>query len=162
MLIVLRTVYIKKKISKIKRISFHLRSSFMQLKVVGPVAVLGGLLQIMTFMFLCGITAVVYYCWHPFLISLEVTNLFFDMLKWLVGLWSKLVRGHFCRFLLVNVINSSGMFLDHFDSIIYQSDIDTFLISFYQVVKFLVERNSNNALHGQVTIGTLIFQVSFT
>ena len=32
-------------------------------------------------------------------------------------------------------------------------------ISFQQVVKFLVERNSNNALHGQVTIGTLIFQV---
>lgn len=28
-----------------------------------------------------------------------------------------------------------------------------------QVVKFLVEKNSNNALHGQVTIGTLIFQV---
>ncbi|KAK2980923.1 hypothetical protein RJ640_022902, partial [Escallonia rubra] len=26
------------------------------------------------------------------------------------------------------------------------------------VVKFLIERNSNNALHGQVTIGTLIFQ----
>ncbi|XP_043687400.1 K(+) efflux antiporter 5-like [Telopea speciosissima] len=26
------------------------------------------------------------------------------------------------------------------------------------VIKFLVERNGNNALHGQVTIGTLIFQ----
>nr|GMD03979.1 K(+) efflux antiporter 5 [Ipomoea batatas] len=26
------------------------------------------------------------------------------------------------------------------------------------VVKFLVERNSNNSIHGQVTIGTLIFQ----
>ena len=31
----------------------------MQLKAVGPVAILGGLLQIMTLMFLCGITAVV-------------------------------------------------------------------------------------------------------
>lgn len=31
----------------------------MQLKAVGPVAVLGGLLQIVTFMFLCGITAMV-------------------------------------------------------------------------------------------------------
>lgn len=30
---------------------------------------------------------------------------------------------------------------------------------FLQVVKFLVERNTSNALHGQVTIGTLIFQV---
>ena len=28
-----------------------------------------------------------------------------------------------------------------------------------QVVKFLVKKNSNNALNGQVTIGTLIFQV---
>lgn len=31
----------------------------MQLKVVGPVAVLGGLLQIVIFMCLCGITAAV-------------------------------------------------------------------------------------------------------
>ncbi|KAL9411288.1 hypothetical protein AB3S75_044977 [Citrus x aurantiifolia] len=29
-----------------------------------------------------------------------------------------------------------------------------------RVVKFLVEQNSNNALHGQVTIGTLILQVT--
>lgn len=27
------------------------------------------------------------------------------------------------------------------------------------MLKFLVEKNSNNAIHGQVTIGTLIFQV---
>jgi hypothetical protein len=33
---------------------------FDQLKVVGPVAVLGGLLQIALFMFLCGLTAAVY------------------------------------------------------------------------------------------------------
>ncbi|RXH94943.1 hypothetical protein DVH24_024627 [Malus domestica] len=61
-----------------------LEFSLAKLKAVGPVAVLGGLLQIMTFMLLCAITAV--------------------------------------------------------------------------VVKFLAERNSNSALHGQVTIGTLIFQ----
>lgn len=36
-----------------------------------------------------------------------------------------------------------------------------FTFTFLQVVKFLVERNTNNALHVQVTIGTLIFQVSF-
>lgn len=37
----------------------HFNFSLMQLKVVGPVAVLGGLLQILTFMFLCGIIAAV-------------------------------------------------------------------------------------------------------
>ena len=31
-----------------------------------------------------------------------------------------------------------------------------FCFSSYQVIKFLAERNSNSALHGQVTIGTLI------
>nr|GLL49125.1 K(+) efflux antiporter 5 [Ipomoea trifida] len=61
-----------------------LEFSLTKLKVVGPVAVVGGLLQIVIFMFFCGITAM--------------------------------------------------------------------------VVKFLVERNSNNSIHGQVTIGTLIFQ----
>lgn len=30
-----------------------------------------------------------------------------------------------------------------------------------QVLKFLMEKNSINALHGQVTIGTLILQVGF-
>lgn len=33
----------------------------LQLKVVGPVAVLGGMLQIFIFMFLCGILAMVYF-----------------------------------------------------------------------------------------------------
>ncbi|XP_076944768.1 K(+) efflux antiporter 5-like isoform X4 [Bidens hawaiensis] len=61
-----------------------LEFSMPKLKAVGPVAVLGGLLQILILMFLCGTMAM--------------------------------------------------------------------------VVKFLVEKNSNNALHGQVTIGTLIFQ----
>ncbi|KAF3433095.1 hypothetical protein FNV43_RR24197 [Rhamnella rubrinervis] len=84
-----------------------LEFSLTKLKVVGPVAVLGGLLQIMTFMFLCGITAVV------------------------------------CGANL-----SEGIFVGSFLS----------MSSTAVVVKFLVERNSNNALHGQVTIGTLIFQ----
>ncbi|KAK3022201.1 hypothetical protein RJ639_047023, partial [Escallonia herrerae] len=82
-------------------------SEMVQLKVVGPVAVLGGLLQIIIFMFLCGITAT------------------------LCG--AKLSEGVFV-----------GCFLS--------------MSSTAVVVKFLIERNSNNALHGQVTIGTLIFQ----
>ncbi|KAB1210805.1 K(+) efflux antiporter 5 [Morella rubra] len=61
-----------------------LEFSLTKLKVVGPVAVLGGILQIIIFMFLCGIIAM--------------------------------------------------------------------------VIKFLMERNTGNALHSQVTIGTLIFQ----
>ncbi|PSS32418.1 K(+) efflux antiporter 5 like [Actinidia chinensis var. chinensis] len=84
-----------------------LEFSLTKLKVVGPVAVLGGLLQIAIFMFLCGITAM------------------------LCG--GKLSEGIFV-----------GCFLS--------------MSSTAVVVKFLVERNSNNALHGQVTIGTLIFQ----
>ncbi|XP_024200155.1 K(+) efflux antiporter 5 isoform X1 [Rosa chinensis] len=84
-----------------------LEFSLAKLKVVGPVAVLGGLLQIITFMFLCGITA---------------------------GL---------CGAKL-----SEGIFVGSFLS----------MSSTAVVVKFLAERNSNSALHGQVTIGTLIFQ----
>ncbi|KAL6977633.1 K(+) efflux antiporter 5 [Sarracenia purpurea var. burkii] len=84
-----------------------LEFSLAKLKVVGPVAVLGGLLQIAILMFLCGITAT------------------------LCG--AKLSEGVFV-----------GCFLS--------------MSSTAVVVKFLVERNSNNALHGQVTIGTLIFQ----
>ncbi|KAF2311794.1 hypothetical protein GH714_026754 [Hevea brasiliensis] len=84
-----------------------LEFSLTKLKVVGPVAVLGGLLQIVIFMFLCGITAV------------------------------------FCGAKL-----SEGVFVGSFLS----------MSSTAVVVKFLVERNSSSALHGQVTIGTLIFQ----
>ncbi|KAG5533724.1 hypothetical protein RHGRI_027793 [Rhododendron griersonianum] len=84
-----------------------LEFSLTKLKVVGPVAVLGGLLQIAVFMFLCGITA-----------------------------------------LLCGAKLSEGIFVGCFLS----------MSSTAVVVKFLVERNSNNALHGQVTIGTLIFQ----
>lgn len=84
-----------------------LEFSLSKLKVVGPVAVFGGFLQIIILMFLCGITAV------------------------------------FCGAKL-----SDGVFVGCFLS----------MSSTAVVVKFLVERNSNSALHGQVTIGTLIFQ----
>ncbi|KAL5081072.1 hypothetical protein RYX36_009493 [Vicia faba] len=84
-----------------------LEFSLAKLKAVGPVAVLGGLLQIVIFMFLCGILAM------------------------LCG--GKL---------------SEGVFVGSFLS----------MSSTAVVIKFLVERNSNNALHVQVTIGTLIFQ----
>ncbi|KAI6696227.1 hypothetical protein NL676_016346 [Syzygium grande] len=84
-----------------------LEFSLTKLKAVGPVAVLGGLLQIVIFMFLCGISAMV------------------------------------CGAKL-----SEGIFVGAFLS----------MSSTAVVVKFLVERNSSNALHGQVTIGTLIFQ----
>lgn len=84
-----------------------LEFSLTKLKAVGPVAVLGGLLQIVIFMFLCGVIAM------------------------------------FCGAKL-----SEGIFVGCFLS----------MSSTAVVVKFLVEKNSNNALHGQVTIGTLIFQ----
>ncbi|XP_034203954.1 K(+) efflux antiporter 5 isoform X2 [Prunus dulcis] len=84
-----------------------LEFSLAKLKAVGPVAVLGGLLQILTFMFLCAITAV-----------------------------------------LCGAKLSEGVFVGSFLS----------MSSTAVVVKFLGERNSSSALHGQVTIGTLIFQ----
>ncbi|XP_073128772.1 K(+) efflux antiporter 5 [Henckelia pumila] len=84
-----------------------LEFSLSKLKVVGPVAVLGGFLQIVILMFLCSITAV-----------------------------------------LCGAKLSDGVFVGCFLS----------MSSTAVVVKFLVERNSNSALHGQVTIGTLIFQ----
>ncbi|CAK9135193.1 unnamed protein product [Ilex paraguariensis] len=84
-----------------------LEFSLTKLKVVGPVAVLGGLLQIVILMFLCGITA-----------------------------------------MLCGAKLSDGVFVGCFLS----------MSSTAVVVKFLVEKNSNNILHGQVTIGILIFQ----
>ncbi|XP_039007430.1 K(+) efflux antiporter 5-like [Hibiscus syriacus] len=84
-----------------------LEFSLAKLKVVGPVAVFGGLLQIMTFKLLCGIFSVI------------------------------------CGADL-----SEGVFVGSFLS----------MSSTAVVVKFLVEQYSTNALHGQVTIGTLIFQ----
>jgi Kef-type K+ transport system membrane component KefB len=88
-----------------------LEFSMTKLKVVGPVAVLGGLLQIVLLMFLCGVTA-----------------------------------------LLCGARLSEGIFVGAFLS----------MSSTAVVVKFLVERNSTSSLHGQVTIGILIFQVSLT
>ncbi|XP_019449421.1 PREDICTED: K(+) efflux antiporter 5-like [Lupinus angustifolius] len=85
-----------------------LEFSLAKLKAVGPVAVIGGLLQIVIFMFLCGILAKLF--------------------------GAKL---------------SEGVFVGSFLS----------MSSTAVVVKFLgVDRNSNNALHVHVTIGTLIFQ----
>ncbi|KAL1319215.1 hypothetical protein AAHE18_15G262400 [Arachis hypogaea] len=82
-------------------------SEMVQLKAVGPVAVLGGLLQIAIFMVLCGILSKIF--------------------------GAKL---------------SEGVFVGSFLS----------MSSTAVVIKFLVDRNTNNALHVQVTIGTLIFQ----
>ncbi|GFQ05005.1 k(+) efflux antiporter 5 [Phtheirospermum japonicum] len=84
-----------------------LEFSLSKLKVVGPVAVLGGLLQIIILMFLCGVTAV------------------------------------FCGAEL-----SEGVFVGCLMS----------MSSTAVVVKYLVERNRNNSVDSQVTIGTLIFQ----
>ncbi|XP_042505887.1 K(+) efflux antiporter 5-like isoform X2 [Macadamia integrifolia] len=84
-----------------------LEFSLTKLKVVGPVAVLGGLLQIIIFMCFCGIIS-----------------------------------------MLCGAKLSEGVFVGSFLS----------MSSTAVVIKFLVERNGNNALHGQVTIGTLIFQ----
>ncbi|XWS50648.1 hypothetical protein CRYUN_Cryun12cG0104400 [Craigia yunnanensis] len=76
---------------------------FAAVKSCGPVAVFGGLLQIVIFMCLCGIIAV-----------------------------------------LCGAKLSEGVFVGSFLS----------MPSTAVVVKFLVEQNSTNALHGQVTIGT--------
>ncbi|XP_073001850.1 K(+) efflux antiporter 5-like isoform X2 [Typha latifolia] len=84
-----------------------LEFSLTKLKVVGPVAVLGGLLQIVIFMFLCGLTA-----------------------------------------MLCGAKSSEGIFVGSFLS----------MSSTAVVSKFLMEKSSMNALHGQVTIGTLILQ----
>ncbi|KAM3261923.1 hypothetical protein ACQJBY_052551 [Aegilops geniculata] len=84
-----------------------LEFSLPKLKVVGPVAVLGGVLQIALFMFLCGLTAA-----------------------------------------LCGAKLSEGVFVGTFLS----------MSSTAVVSKFLVEKGSTNALHGQVTIGTLILQ----
>ncbi|KAK9103518.1 hypothetical protein Sjap_020772 [Stephania japonica] len=84
-----------------------LEFSLGKLKVVAPVAVMGGLLQIIIFTFLNGVIA-----------------------------------------LLCGAKLSEGIFVGFFLS----------MSSTAVVLKFLVDRNSNNSLHGQVTIGTLIFQ----
>ncbi|KAL0382310.1 UNVERIFIED_CONTAM: K(+) efflux antiporter 5 [Sesamum calycinum] len=82
-----------------------LEFSLSKLKVVGPVAVLGGLLQIVILIFLSGITA-----------------------------------------MLCGAKLSEGVFVGCFMSM-----SSTAVLSFWL-------SGSNNALHGQVTIGTLIFQ----
>ncbi|GAB4837817.1 K(+) efflux antiporter 4 [Ancistrocladus abbreviatus] len=84
-----------------------LEFSTSKLRVVRSVAILGGLLQIVLFMCMCGITA--------------------------LACGGKASEGVFV-----------GLFLS--------------MSSTAVVLKFLMERNSSNSLHGQVTIGTLILQ----
>ncbi|XP_057841711.1 K(+) efflux antiporter 5 isoform X1 [Cryptomeria japonica] len=84
-----------------------LEFSATKIRVVGSVAVLGGLLQIFLFMCLCGITA-----------------------------------------LICGAKPSEGVFVGAFLS----------MSSTAVVLKFLMERNSINTIHGQVTVGTLILQ----
>lgn len=84
-----------------------LEFSAAKIRVVGSVAVLGGLLQIFLFMCLCGITA-----------------------------------------LICGAKPSEGVFVGAFLS----------MSSTAVVLKFLMDRNSLNTLHGQVTVGTLILQ----
>ncbi|KAI5586252.1 hypothetical protein POPTR_006G230400v4 [Populus trichocarpa] len=84
-----------------------LEFSTTKLRVVRAVAVVGGLLEIVLFMFLCGITA-----------------------------------------MLCGGKSSEGVFVGAFLS----------MSSTAVVLKFLMEKNSINSLHGQVTIGTLILQ----
>ncbi|KAL0728266.1 hypothetical protein Bca4012_024359 [Brassica carinata] len=84
-----------------------LEFSTAKLRVVRSVAVLGGLLQILLFMFLCGITV-------------------------------SLCGGK----------HSEGVFVGAFLS----------MSSTAVVLKFLMEKNTTNSIHGQVTIGTLILQ----
>ncbi|KAG8044106.1 hypothetical protein GUJ93_ZPchr0048g33357 [Zizania palustris] len=91
----------------ISSVALGLEFSTAKLRVVRAVAVLGGLLQIILFMLLCGISAT------------------------LCG--GKTKEGVFVGVLLS--MSSTAV-----------------------VLKFLMERNSINALHGQVTVGTLILQ----
>ncbi|KMZ57536.1 K(+) efflux antiporter [Zostera marina] len=84
-----------------------LEFSISKLKIVGFVAVFGGLAQIIIFMLLCGITA-----------------------------------------MLCSANLSEGIFVGSFLS----------MSSTAVVSKFLMEKNSNSTLYGQVTIGTLILQ----
>ncbi|XP_068649699.1 K(+) efflux antiporter 5 [Aristolochia californica] len=84
-----------------------LEFSLPKLKAVGTVAILGGLLQIVIFMFMCGITAT-----------------------------------------LCGARLSEGIFVGTFLS----------MSSTAVVLKFFVEKSSANAIHAQVTIGTLILQ----
>ncbi|KAL6006023.1 hypothetical protein ACLOJK_040068 [Asimina triloba] len=113
------------------------------LRVVRAVAVVGGLLQILLFMCLCGITASL--CGGKPSEGVFV-GVFLSMSSTAVGLelftqlnklpWSSIPGG-------------KG---EHLGDLIINNDFDM------QVLKFLMEKNSISALYGQVTIGTLILQ----
>ncbi|GER33906.1 glutathione-regulated potassium-efflux system protein [Striga asiatica] len=95
-----------------------LEFSTTKLRVVRAVAILGGLLQILLFMCLCGIIA-------------------------------SLCGGRCSEGVFV------GAFLSMSSTAVKFALIHHDLLKVY---KFLMEKNSTNALHGQVTIGTLILQ----
>ncbi|PON50441.1 DNA-directed DNA polymerase [Parasponia andersonii] len=110
-----------------------LEFSATKLRVVRAVAVLGGLLQIFLFMCLCGITA-----------SITAAKC-----KFLYGSGQSCYNASlYGGRLLCGGKPSEGVFVGAFLS----------MSSTAVVLKFLMEKNSINALHGQVTVGTLILQ----
>ena len=93
----------------------------MQLKAVGHVAVIGGLLQIAIFMLLCGITIAVcclasnlVFVTILFVVFLVKIDVKLGLFAYAAVMWSQIVRGSICWFLLINVINCSGILLHHF------------------------------------------------
>ncbi|EEC80812.1 hypothetical protein OsI_23381 [Oryza sativa Indica Group] len=104
-----------------------LEFSTAKLRVVRAVAVVGGLLQIILFMLLCGISATL--CGGKTKEGVFV-GVLLSMSSTAVG--AQFVGG-----------SSDCVGDDHWAE---------------PVLKFLMERNSINALHGQVTVGTLILQ----
>lgn len=72
-----------------------LEFSTTKLRVVRAVAVLGGLLQIFLFMFLCGITALCQCCSSDWMLFAVI--------------WHKAFGGDFCWYISFNVFNGSGV-----------------------------------------------------
>ncbi|KAG6770540.1 hypothetical protein POTOM_026225 [Populus tomentosa] len=127
-----------------------LEFSTTKLRVVRAVAVVGGLLEIVLFMFLCGITAMILasgFDHNEFLLKTILLYQFHT-------LCGKGIRVQICLmvpnsvFKLCGGKSSEGVFVGAFLS----------MSSTAVVLKFLMEKNSINSLHGQVTIGTLILQ----
>ncbi|KAG8471828.1 hypothetical protein CXB51_036901 [Gossypium anomalum] len=111
-----------------------LEFSTTKLRVVRAVAVLGGLLQIFLFMCLCGITVSCYGVFLPFYSDYYSYEFLTDAAT--------------CFLQLCGGKPSEGVFVGAFLS----------MSSTAVVLKFLMERNSLSALHGQVTVGILILQ----
>ncbi|KAA3486125.1 K(+) efflux antiporter 4-like [Gossypium australe] len=137
-----------------------LEFSTTKLRVVRAVAVLGGLLQIFLFMCLCGITVSwvlrILQCYGVFL------PLYSDYYS-----YEFLMDAATCFLQLCGGKPSEGVFVGAFLSMSSTAvvniselhiDSDFGLLKFFSVLKFLMERNSLSALHGQVTVGILILQ----